>query len=215
MRDLSEYEKSVIRKISEINPVDMITISKFISDTLFSIESGMALVFLPDRGEALLYLRGKKEDAINRQRMAEFLELLSLIDYLRVERYIHSITFSTSAQLFVICKDFDSVSQGENHIIILNKNGYHIDPKNPSWLLGADGSREFEGLLFTKEQSSIYQILENIINSPLVPTQELNPSSTNYSKKCAKLSKKQGKAVVSLLFALQFHCVVPEYIFSC
>jgi hypothetical protein len=44
---------------------------------------------------------------------------------------------------------------------------------------------------------------------------EVNPSSTNYSKKCAKLSEKQGKAVVSLLFALQFHCVVPEYIFSC
>jgi len=43
----------------------------------------------------------------------------------------------------------------------------------------------------------------------------VNPSSTNYSKKCAKLSEKQGKAVVSLLFALQFHCVVPEYIFSC
>ena len=192
MRDLSEYEKSVIKKISEISPLDLVTISGFISEQLFSIESGMALVFLPDRGEALLYLRGKKEDEINRQRMAEFLELLSLIDYLRTERYIHSLIFSASAPFFVMCKDFDSVSQDENNNIILNKDGYYIDPKNPSWIFSADGSKEFEGLLFTKEQSSIYQILENIISSPLAPTQELKGFVSNNFKTKEELKHSQA-----------------------
>lgn len=191
MRDLSEYEKSVVKKISEINPVDLVTISKFISDTLFSIESGVALVFLPDRGEALLYLKGKKEDVINRKRMVEFLELLSLIDYLRTERYIHSITFSASSHFFVMCKDFDTVSQDKKNNIILNKEGYYIDLKNPNWIFNSDGSREFEGLLFTKEQSSIYQILENIISSPLAPTQELKGFVSNNFKTKEELKHSQ------------------------
>ena len=200
MRNLSEYEKTVIKKISEVNPVDMITISRFISETLFSIESGLALVFMPDRREALLYLKGKKEDEINRQRMAEFFELLSLIDYLRVERYIHSITFSTSGQLIVICKDFDHISQDKNNNIILDKKGHYIAPNNPSWILNADGAREFEGLLFTKEQSSIYEILDTIINSPLIPTQELKGFVANNFK--TKEEIKHAQAMLYTKIAL-------------
>ena len=93
MRNFNEYEKDIINRISKINPIDMITISKFIQEELFSINSGLALAFLPSQKVAILYLKGKKEDDINRQRMIEFFELISLIDYLRTERYIHIYNF--------------------------------------------------------------------------------------------------------------------------
>ncbi|MDZ7843052.1 MAG: hypothetical protein U5R46_19875 [Gammaproteobacteria bacterium] len=176
---MSDYEKKVLKHLSGVDPTELITVSKFISDELFSIDSGLALAFLPKQEVAILYLRGKKEESSNRQRLAEILELLSLIEYLRAERYIHSIRFSAKESLFIMCKDFDDISQNRESEIVLNKAGYHIKPTDPGWIYDSHGTKQFEGLVFKKHESSIYDVVSSFVSSPLVPTPELKEFVAN------------------------------------
>ena len=173
MRSFSEYEKRVLDQLCRVDPTELITISKFISDQIFTINSGLALAFLPSRGEAVLYLKGTIEDPSNRQRMVEFLELISLIEYLRSERYIHSIHFAATAQLFIMGEGFDEISQNDQGDIVLNKLGHHIKPADAGWIYNAQGGKEYQGLILKKSESSVYDVISNFVSSPLVPTQEL------------------------------------------
>lgn len=43
MRSFNGYEKSILNKLCQVDPFDLITISRFISDNVFTVESGMAL----------------------------------------------------------------------------------------------------------------------------------------------------------------------------
>jgi len=173
MRSFSDYEKRVLDQVCRVDPTELITISKFISDQVFTVNSGLALAFLPGRGEAVLYLKGTIEDASNRQRMVEFLELISLIEYLRSERYIHNIHFTADAQLFIMGEGFCDISQNNRGDIVLNEEGHHIKPADAGWIYNSQGDKEFQGVILKKDESSIYTVISNFISSPLVPTQEL------------------------------------------
>lgn len=173
MRSFSEYEKRVLEELCRVDPTQLITISKFISDQIFTINSGLALAFLPGRGEAVLYLKGTIEDPSNRQQMLEFLELISLIEYLRSERYIHSIHFATTAQLLIMGEGFDDILQNDRGDIVLNSLGHHIKPADAGWIYNAEGFKEYQGLILKKNESSVYDVISNFVSSPLVPTQEL------------------------------------------
>lgn len=173
MRSFSDYEKSVLKKLCQVDPVDLITISKFISDNVFTVESGLGLVFLPSRGEAILYLKGSLKDDANRKRMVQFIELVSLIEYLRSERYLHKIDSAAGAEFFIIGEGFDGVSQNSEGDIILNKYGLHIKPSDAGWICNSEGGREYQGLVFKKSESSLYDVISKFISSPMVPSQEL------------------------------------------
>lgn len=172
MRNFSGYEKAVLHKISQVDPADLITISKFLSDQIFTANSGMALVFIPERGEAILYLKGTIEDESNRQRMAEFLELVSLIEYLKSERYIHSIHFAAAAGLFVMGESFRNISLNKRGEIILDDQGNHIKPSDAGWIYNSNDEREYQGLVLKKDESSLFTAISDFA-SPLAPSQEL------------------------------------------
>jgi len=172
MRNFSDYEKAVLDKISRVDPADLITISKFLSDQIFTANSGMALVFIPERGEAILYLKGSTRDESNRQRMAEFLELVSLIDYLKSERYIHSIHFNAAAGLFVMGESFRNISQNNRGEIVLDDQGNHIKPSDAGWIYNSNDEREYQGLVLKKDESSLFNAISGFA-SPLAPSQEL------------------------------------------
>lgn len=173
MRSFSDYEKRVLDQICRVDPMELITMSKFISNQIFTVNSGLALAFLPSRGEAVLYLKGTIRDASNRQRMLEFLELISLIEYLRSERYIHSIHLTATAQLYIMGEGFDDISNNDRGDIVLNKLGHHIKPADAGWIYNSQGVKEYQGLIFRKNESSVYDVVSNFVSSPLVATQEL------------------------------------------
>ncbi len=179
MRNFNDYEKSILDKLSQVDPEDLITISRFISDSVFTVESGLALVFIPARGEALLYLKGTLEDAINRKRMVQFIELVSLIEYLRSERYLHKIDSAAGAEFFIIGEEFDDISQNAGGDIVLNNSGLHIKPSDAGWIYNSEGGREYQGLIFKKNDSSLYEVISSFISSPLVPAQELKDFVNN------------------------------------
>lgn len=200
MRSFSDYEKRVLDQLCRVDPTELITISKFISDQIFTINSGIALAFLPSRGEAVLYLKGTIENASNRHRMMEFLELISLIEYLRSERYIHSIHFAATAQLSLL--GFDDISQNERGDIVLNKLGLHIKPADAGWIYNAQGGKEYQGLILKKSESSIYDVISNFVASPLVPTQELKEFVDNKYRTKEDLRYAQSKRYTRLALGL-------------
>ena len=217
MRSFSDHEKRVLDQICRVDPAELITISRFISDQIFTVNSGMALAFLSGRGEAILYLKGSVEDASNRQRIVEFLELVSLIEYLRSERYIHSIYFEAASQLFMMGEGFDKVSKNQSGDIVLNDEGLHIKPADPGWIFNSQGEKEYQGLILRKNESSIFDVISKFVSSPLVPTQELKEFVNNAYKTKEDLRYAQSKRYtrwalgVAILFGIvsTFIGIVP------
>jgi|LFRM01.1.fsa_nt_gb hypothetical protein len=192
MRNFSGYEKAILDKVSQVDPADLITISKFLSDQIFTANSGMALVFIPERGKAILYLKGSIRDEPNRQKMAEFLELVSLIEYLKSERYIHSIHFAATAGLFVMGESFRNISQNERGEIVLDGQGNHIKPSDACWIYNSNNEREYEGLVLNKDESSLFTAISGFA-SPLAPSQELRDFVGNGYKTKEDLRYMQSK----------------------
>jgi hypothetical protein len=202
MRNFSDYERRVLDKLCRVDPTELITISKFISDQIFTLNSGLVLAFLPERGEAILYLKGSLEDASNRQRMVEFLDLISLIEYLRSERYIHNIHFAATAGLFIMGEGISDPSQNDEGDVVLNKQGHHIKPADAGWIYNADDYREYQGLILKKNESSLFDVIGSFVSSPLVPTQELMDFVDNGYKTTEDLRYAQSKLYTKIALSV-------------
>ena len=94
MRNLSNYEKEIVKYISNIKPKDIIDGKKFVLDNFFSLEKDILLLWLPNMGEkAILYIKGKKDDTCFTEKLQKFLELISIIEDLKIERYLNNFEF--------------------------------------------------------------------------------------------------------------------------
>jgi len=193
MRSFSDYEKRVLDQLCRVDPTELVTISKFISDQIFTRQSDLVLAFLPQRGEAILYMKGSIEDASNRQRMVDFLEVIALIEYLRSERYIHNIHFTATAQLFIMGEGFNDLSKNDQGDIVLDNQGHHIKPDDAGWIYNSNDGREYQGLIFKKNESSLFDVIGSFVSSPLVPTQELRDFVDNGYKTKEDLRYVQSK----------------------
>jgi len=173
MREFSNREKCTIEKIASIEVGDLRTFANFLQEDVFSIQNGTAFLFLPEKDIAIFYIKASLSESEKKVKISEFLELISLVEYLRLERYIHSFKFGHAEGLNVMCKEFRSIAQNSAGDITLDEIGHHIKPSNPGNIYDANNQIVFTGFAFKKDESSIYDIMENTLSAPFSPTEEL------------------------------------------
>jgi len=191
MREFNSREKSIIKKIASIAIGDLRTFSSFLQEDVFSVQNGTAFIFLPEKEIAIFYIKKSLNDSDTRMKISEFLELISLTEYLRKERYIHSFQFGHAKGLNVMCKEFDNIHENVNKEICLNSIGHHIKPSDAGNIYDANNDVVFKGFAFAKNESSIYDIMENNLTSPFSPTEELKQFVKQGFKDSAQIKHEQ------------------------
>ena len=91
MRKFNDREKDIIKKLSEISFSDTEYFSHFLKTKYFTQNSNKALHILSRENKALLYVKEAiyDDNKLRKKELGEFLELISLIIYLRENRYIN------------------------------------------------------------------------------------------------------------------------------
>ena len=79
MREFNSREKNIIRKLADNEIGNLATLGRFLHENIYSIDNGTALVFIPEQHTVILYIKKSFSDAKKKVKIAEFLELISLI----------------------------------------------------------------------------------------------------------------------------------------
>ena len=211
MREFNTREKKIIKNISIIKAGELRTFSNFLQENCFSLKDGTVFIFLPSQQIAILYIKSSFNDSEVRKKISEFLELISLTEYLRSERYIYSFQFACAQGLNVMCKDFNKISQTPNKDINLNAN-YHIKPSDAGNIYDKNNAIKFKGFSFKKGESSIYDIMEKNLTSPFSPTEELKQFVKQGFKDNAQIKHEQtlfySKLAIGVAFIFSFISIV-------
>ncbi|WP_433810249.1 hypothetical protein [Flavobacterium johnsoniae] len=91
MRKFNQREKEIIKKLSLITFSETEFFSHFLQTKYFTKDNNKALFIIPKHDKALLYVNKENFDDLNLRKieLGEFLELISLIIYLKENRYIN------------------------------------------------------------------------------------------------------------------------------
>lgn len=167
-----------------------------------------ALFLFPKRKEVILYIPKVDFDNLDKRKniMMEFMEFLSLINFLKEERYINIIPNEdvSLSELHIMRKDFDNPKIEEStQKIFLNDNGDYLDPKQAHLIFNNDSEIIFEGV---KLQQLIFeQVSENCMGLLFV-TEELKEFVKNkyLSKEDLRYKRGQIATWIGISLALIF-----------
>jgi len=164
MRTFNKREKRILNMLYNISNDKLELFSFHLQQKYFKELTDSALFLFPKRKEVLLYIPKVYFDNLEKRKniMMEFMEFLSLINFLKEERYINIIPNEdvSLSELHIMRKDFGNPKIEEStQKIFLNDNGDYIDPKQAHLIFNNDSEIIFEGV---KLQQLIFeQVTEN------------------------------------------------------
>lgn len=173
--NFTDFEKRIIKKISETKPEDASIFGDYIASEFFKSKQ-LALLLLHQYQSYNLFHEVKNISAIKVE-YAKISQLLSLLQYLETNRYIDilPITPITSIDLFYEDKgDTMNIDSQQLRIYINQKDHSKYitlpqEPVNRTFLV-ENGEQIMEGVTFTKE---LYERFVHYFNSVIYPTSSL------------------------------------------
>lgn len=180
MRKFNEREKEIIKKLSLITFSETEFFSFFLQTKYFTKDNNKALFILPKQNKALLYVKKEIFDNINsrKKELGEFLELISLIIYLKENRYINIYPNDEilKSELLIMKDSFNSPSNDIPHIIKLNVEGDYIDTNDFSLIYNNQNNVIYQAI---EVDSNVYDLIINNFFGLLYVSEELVQLSNN------------------------------------
>lgn len=164
MRTFNKREKDILQMLYDISNDELELFSFHLQNKYFKDLTQSALFLFPKREEVILYIPKMDFDNLKKRKsiMMEFMEFLSLINFLKDERYINIIPNEDvgNSELHIMRKDFDNPkTEPTTQNVILNDSGDYINPKQFHIILNSKSDIIFEGV---RLQKSIFnQVMEN------------------------------------------------------
>jgi hypothetical protein len=180
MRKFNEREKEIIKKLSLITFSETEFFSFFLQTKYFTKDNNKALFIIPKQNKALLYVNKENFDNINsrKKELGEFLELISLIIYLKENRYINIYPNDEilNSELLIMKDSFNSTSNVIPNIIKLNVDGDYIDTNNFSFIYNNNNNVIYQAI---DVDSNVYDLIKNNFFGLLYVSEELIQLSNN------------------------------------
>lgn len=197
----NEREKDFLRSIAEINHGYNGTFERFLQDNIFTIDKGIAPCILSDNNsdnseesQVLLFVESNcwHTPEIIHKKIFDFLEIVSLIDYLVKNRYIILFPIYPNNDIPVrfISSLFDPVQSDETNSK-LNLGNYHMYYSDFSRILNADNEESFKAITFKESESNIYDIVINSMTGIILVTEKLRSFVRNEFKTSEQLRFEQ------------------------
>lgn len=180
MRKFNEREKEIIKKLCLITFSETEFFSFFLQTKYFTKDNNKALFIIPKQNKALLYVKKEIFDNINsrKKELGEFLELISLIIYLKENRYINIYPNDEilKSELLIMKESFNSPSNDIPHIIKLNVEGDYIDTNNFLFIYNNQNNVIYQAI---DVDSNVYDLIINNFFGLLYVSEELVQLSNN------------------------------------
>lgn len=131
MRKFNTREKRFLKLLEEISTKDLEFFSFFMQQKYFTKDSTSLLILIPEKTKALLYIQKDVFDNLSsrKQEIRNFIEILSLIEYLKQNRLIDIIPNPQAQKIGMhfMYEEFDSPHQDSLSLnIILNKKKSYL-----------------------------------------------------------------------------------------
>ncbi|MBA5628931.1 hypothetical protein [Moheibacter lacus] len=198
MRKFNEREKKLISDLSKVSFSETEKFSFFLQMYYFTATSNKALLVFMQFQQALLYIKHDKFINIKDRKteLGEFLELLSLIIYLKEKRYISIYQVeSQNAALQIMKEGFDNPrDDGKGHIFFNDKD-YLVT--NEATKILRDNHIVYEGINLP---SDVYQLIIDNFFGVLYVSEELRELVKNdfCSEDDLKFNKQQTLAWIGI-----------------
>ena len=205
MRTFNDKEKQIIKILCSIDYGNIDFLSYHLQNEYFLEDYNQALFVLTKKKTALLYLKKKVFDDLDlrKKELYLFMEFISLIDYLKSERYITVFPNNHvyESDLHIMKQSFKP--KIDDNTVILNDKRLHISPKEAQNLLDKDGNTIYTAV---KLEQDIYDwIIENLMGLVLVSEELKDLKNHNYiAKEDRKFKKSQTVAWISISIAVLF-----------
>lgn len=195
MRKFNDREKEIIKKLSQITFSETEFFSHFLQTKYFTNENNKALFILTKQNKALLYIRKELFNETNswKKEFGEFLELISLIIYLKENRYINIYPNNEilKSELLVMKESFNSLSNTIPETLKLNSTGDYINTGNFSFIYNSINEIIYEAV---EIDSNVYELIKDNFFGLLYVSEELiQLSNSNF------ISEEESRFKVQLL----------------
>lgn len=165
MRKFNPREKEIIRSLARIELDNINFFSYFLQENYFTASSNQALFVLTKQKMVFLYL---KDDVFNnmvarKEELGKLFELLSLLSYLRENRYItiYPNSEATDSELHIMRQDFNNPNKVTDIKVLLNNDGVYFETSNADKICDSKGNTLFQAI---KLDEHVYNlVMENVM----------------------------------------------------
>jgi hypothetical protein len=208
MRKYSKTEQKFLKLIDKVSDGDLEFFSYYLQNEYFTSQRNTALFIIPPKQEALLFIKKDAFDdlALRKKELKHFLEIISLCEFLKQNRYIDIIPSNhvQKIPLHIMHKDFDDVKQtNQTSNITLNQNGLHLKTPDLSKIYDSQNNVVYEAVLLEKHT---YNLLIDNFMGLLFVSEELKDFIKSDFKSKSDIRYKYGQFATwtSILIALTF-----------
>ena len=142
-----------------------------------SLEEGIFSLWMPEIKQIFIYYETHKIE-----KLYSFFELISLIEDLKNERYMHDFYFYDERRSLV-CGGCSEIDIKDNNILRLksNEKEYFIYPEDLGSIYNCSGEKQeqFSCISIFEGESNLYDSIARIINTIVMPTQALKEFVNN------------------------------------
>ncbi len=207
MRKFNLREKAFLKILEEISNSDLEFLGFFMNKKYFTKDKNSLLIIIPQKTKALLYIKKEVFDdlALRKLEIKKFIEILSLIEYLKQIRLIDIIP-NPQAQNFamhIMYEDFDSPYQTSPSLdIILNAKKSYLKMADLK-IYSSNNEVLFEAVELEKHTYDI--IMQNLMGLLFV-SEELNVFVKRGFKSTEDVRYKYGQLAtwISIFIAFAF-----------
>ncbi len=175
MRKFNKTEKDFIKLLDKISDESLEFFSYYLQKYYFSNTSNSALFLFTQQKKALLFIKKDVFDnmSLRKKEMRNFLEILSLVNYLKQEHLINIIPNPqiNNSTLLVMREEFNSINQITlNSNLQLNQHGGHLKFTDFSKIYDSQDNILFEAVNL---EEHVYNIIMDLFTGLLFVTEEL------------------------------------------
>jgi hypothetical protein len=208
MRKYSKSEQKFLKLIDKVSDGDLEFFSYYLQNEYFTCERNTALYIIPLKQKALLYIKKDVFDdlSLRKKELKHFLEIISLCEFLKQNRYITIIPSNHVQQVLlpIMHKDFDDVKQANlTSDITLNQNGLHLKTPDLNTIYDSQNNVVYKAVSLGKHT---YKLLIDNFMGLLFVSEELKDFIKSGFKSKSDIRYKYGQFAtwISILIALTF-----------
>lgn len=171
MRTFNDREKDVLNRITSIDSPEPIPVSQLLESFFFTEQNGRALIIQLQSRYAVFFLQKEVFDneIMKKEELEKFLELISLLNYLKHHGYIliHREEKSKEKKMFFIQDSFND-PQPSTGAIFLNAKGDYTS--SPDTIHDKEKNIIYHGVVF---DADIFDLITNVAIGTLYISQNL------------------------------------------
>lgn len=140
----SELQKKLMKELSK-HTSDGLSIAKYLQDFFFTKENGLILIrtSIKDIETSMLFVRNNTNDEIRREKIAQFIEILSLLDYLDCERKVFTIYDDRDSNMRILFNEVKANLEIKDGKCIIDNEDSYILVSDSNKIFGANGSIDY------------------------------------------------------------------------